>query len=81
MVKKSLKYIENKCSYWALQLVLIGKDARHKENIRHVRTWLQGISSNFSCLFRSKTANMEGVFLLCGGFRFLLSMAVDGPIA
>ena len=52
MVEKSSKYIKNKCSHWALGLILIGKDARRKGNIKHVRTWLQAISSTFSCLFR-----------------------------
>ena len=55
MVEISLKYIKNKCSYWALRLILIGKDANHKGNIRHVITRLQAISSYF-CLFRSKIA-------------------------
>ena len=30
MVKKSSKYIENKCSHWALRLILIGKHAHRK---------------------------------------------------
>ena len=58
MVEKSSKNIENKCSHGALRLVLIGKDAHQKGNIRHVRTWLQAISSNLSCLFRSKIAKI-----------------------
>ena len=59
MVEKASKYIENKCSNWALRLILIGKDAHRKgKNIRHVRTLSQAISSNFSCLFRSKIAKI-----------------------
>ena len=29
-----------------------------KGNIKHVRTWSQAISSNFSCLFQSKIAKI-----------------------
>ena len=58
MVEKSSEYIENKCCHWALQLILIGKDAHRKGNIKHVRTWFQAISSNFSRLFRSKIAKI-----------------------
>ena len=36
----------------ALRLVLIGKHAHIKGNIRHARTKSQGISSNSNCLFR-----------------------------
>ena len=50
--------MENKCSHCALRLILIAKDAHRKGNIRHVRNWLQAISSSFSCLFRSKTAKI-----------------------
>ena len=56
--KKSSKFIENKCSHCALRLILIGKDAHPKGNIRHVRSWSQTISCNFSCLFRSKMAKI-----------------------
>ena len=55
---ESSKSIENKCTHWALRLVLIGKHAQCKGNIKHVRTWSQAISSNFSCLFRSKIAKI-----------------------
>ena len=58
MVEKSSKYIINKCSHFALRLILIGKDAHRKGNIRHVGNWLQAFSSNFSCLFRSKIAKI-----------------------
>ena len=58
MVEKSLKYIENKCPHCALQLILIGKDAHCKGNIRHVTNWSQVISNNFSCLFRPKIAKI-----------------------
>ena len=58
MVEKSLKYIENKCPHCALQLILIGKDAHCKGNIRHVTNWSQVISGNFSCLFRPKIAKI-----------------------
>ena len=50
--------IENKCSHCALRLILIGKDTQRKGKIRHVRNWSQAISSNFSCLFRSKIAKI-----------------------
>ena len=43
MVEKSSKYMKNKCSHWALRLILIGKDA---------------ISNDFSCLFRSEIAKI-----------------------
>ena len=56
--RKPLKFIENRCTHWALRLILIGKDAHRKGNIKHVRTWSQAISSNFSCLFRSKIAKI-----------------------
>ena len=41
-----------------MRLVMIGKHAHRKGNIRHVRTWSQAISNNFSCLFRSKIAKI-----------------------
>ena len=56
--RKPLKLIENRCSHWALRLILIGKDADRKGNIKHVRTWSQAISSNSRCLFRSKIAKI-----------------------
>ena len=56
--RKSSKSIENKCTHWALRLVLIGKHAHQKGNIKHVRTWSQAISSNISSLFTSKIANI-----------------------
>ena len=55
MVKKSSKYIENKCSHCALRLILIRKDAH---SIGNIRNWSQAISSNFSCLFRLKIAKI-----------------------
>ena len=55
---ESLKSIENRCTHWAMRLFLVGKHAHGKGNIRHVRTWSQAISSNFSCLFRSKIAKI-----------------------
>ena len=58
MVKKTSKSTENKCSHCALQLILIGKDAHRKGNIRHVIDWSQAISGHFSCLFRSKIAKI-----------------------
>ena len=41
-----------------MRLVLIGKHAHRNENIKHVRNWLQAISSNFSCLFTSQIAKI-----------------------
>ena len=41
-----------------MQLVLIEKHAHRKGNIRYVRNWSQAISSNCSCLFRSKIAKI-----------------------
>ena len=38
----------------AFLIVLIGKHAHRKGNIKHARICLQAISSNFSCLFRLK---------------------------
>ena len=32
-----------------MRLDLIGRHAHHKGNIKHVGTWSQAISSNFSC--------------------------------
>ena len=58
MVEKSSKYIENKCSHCALRLILIGKYAHRKGSIRHARNWAKAISSNFSCIFRSKIAEI-----------------------
>ena len=63
-VDKSLKYIENKCSNYALQIILIGKEAHRKGNIRHVRNWWQAISNNFTCLFRSKIAKSQEISVL-----------------
>ena len=51
MVEKSSKSIENKCTNCAMQLVLIGKHAHHKGNIRHVRYWSKAIACNFSYFF------------------------------
>ena len=58
---KSSKTIENKCSHSAFRPTLIGKLAHRKGNIKHVRTWSQAISSNFSCLLRSKIAKIAKV--------------------
>ena len=58
MVKKTSKSTENKCSHCALRLILIGKDAHRKGNIRHVINWSQAISGHLSCLFRSKIAKI-----------------------
>ena len=58
MVEKSSKYIANECSHCALRLLLIGKDAHRKGNIKHVRNWSQAISSNFSCLLTSRIAKI-----------------------
>ena len=49
--KKSLKFIENRCTYCAMRLVLIGKHAHHKGNIRYIRYWSKAIASNFSFYF------------------------------
>ena len=54
MVDKSSKSNENRCTHCAIRLVLIGKDAHRKGNIRYVRNWSQAIESNFSCFFSSK---------------------------
>ena len=56
--RKPLKFIENGCTHWAFRPILIGKPAHCKGNIKHVWTWSQAISSNFSCLFRSKIAKI-----------------------
>ena len=58
MVENSSKSIENKYTHLALRPVLIGKHAHRTGNIKHVRTLSQAISSNFSCLFRSKIAKI-----------------------
>ena len=42
----------------AIQLVLIGKDAICKGNIRNVRNWSQAMERNFSRLFTSKIAKI-----------------------
>ena len=57
-MEKSSKTIESKCSHWAFRPILIGKLAHRKGNIKHVRTWSQAISSNFSSLFPSKRAKI-----------------------
>ena len=61
MVKKSSKYIENKCSHWAFWPIWIGKPAHRKGNIKHVWTWSQAISSDVSCLFTTKIAKIAKV--------------------
>ena len=57
MVEISSKSIENKCTHCVIQLKK-GKNGHSKGNIKHVKNWLQAISSNFSCLFRSKIAKL-----------------------
>ena len=57
--RESSKSSENKCTHWALRLVLIGKHAHRKGNIKHVRTWSQAISINFGCLFQSKITQIS----------------------
>ena len=56
--RKPLKFIENGCTHCTLRLFFIEKCAHRKGNIKHVWTWSKGISSNFSCPFRSKIAKM-----------------------
>ena len=58
MVKKSSKSIENRCTHFALRLVLIGKHAHRKGNIRHVRNRSKAIASN--------------VFPLCSHYAIIL---------
>ena len=33
--RKIIEILRNKCSHWALRLILIGKDAHWKGNIKH----------------------------------------------
>ena len=47
MVEKS-EYIKNKCSHCAARLILIGKDAHQKGNIRHIKSCSKAIASHFS---------------------------------
>ena len=57
--KKASKYIENKCSHCVLRLILIGKDAHRKGNIRHVRSWSEVIKMSFQSFFlKSKLAKI-----------------------
>ena len=82
MVEKSSKDIKIKCSHCALRLILIGKNAHHKRNIRHVRNWSQAISSDFSCLFRLKIAIIpKDKCSQCAMDLDYLRMAIGGPIA
>ena len=57
-----------------------------KEILKHVRTWSQAISSNFSCRFRLKKKSQKSQRISVPtvrwiNFRLLLSMAIDDATA
>ena len=81
MVEKSSKSNENKCTHCAMRLVLIGKHAHSKGNIRHVRYSSKAIASLQLLIFyiKNRKNRKRSVFPLCDGFRlFLVLQNADG---